>query len=81
MPIRRILSVLLATAILMVLLIVVLGAAARLLAALGDAAAAGVLDYLALACGIVLAVDLLGLVLLQAAIALAIFKDPPDDSA
>ena len=62
---RRVLSVLVTLAVVLPVAIVVVMGAARLLGAMGDEAASGVLDRIALAIGIVWAVDLVCLVVAQ----------------
>jgi hypothetical protein len=60
---RRVLTILVTVAAIFPLAIVVLLAAARLLGAMQDAAAAGVLDRVALATGVLWAIDLVCLLL------------------
>ncbi|MEX0677673.1 MAG: hypothetical protein WD063_11395 [Pirellulales bacterium] len=77
---RRVLSILVALACVFPLAIVVLLAAARLLAAMQDAAAAGVLDRVALAIGILWAIDLLCLLLAIGVNAIGPPSGPGDSS-
>lgn len=78
---RRVLTVLLTGATVLPVAILVLLAAARLLGAMQDAAAAGVLDRIALAVGVVWAIDLVCLLLALAINALGSGPDGGDSSS
>lgn len=78
---RSLLTTLVATACILPLAIVVLVGVARLLAAMDDAAAAVVLDRIALAAGIVWAIDLLCLILALGIEALGPPPSGPPDSS
>ncbi len=71
MKLRNLLTGLLLALLLLLLTGAVVLGVARLLAALGDAPAARALDYIALAIGILLAVDLVSVVLLVGFLLLA----------
>lgn len=78
---RRVLLILVAVACVFPLAIVVLLAVARLLDAMQDAAAAGVLDRVALAIGVLWAIDLLCLLLAIGVNALGPPSGPGDSSS
>ncbi len=78
MPRRALLRLTVSALVLLVLICVLLGVG-RLLDALGDAAAASVINYAALAAAVLLAVDIILLVLLQSCILLGVADDPPDE--
>lgn len=75
MWLRRLLIPLLVAALGLPIVLVLQLAAARLLAALGDPAAAGVLDWIALAVGLLWAADLVTLVIVQGVLGLAMLPD------
>ena len=76
---RAVLLVLIAIALVTPIGICVILAAGRLLGTMGDAAAGGVLDWIALAFGGVWLVDLICLVLAHAVNSLSEADDPPGD--
>ncbi|MBI1900830.1 MAG: hypothetical protein HYS13_06930 [Planctomycetia bacterium] len=74
---RSLLSVLLAGLVVLLILAGTLLALARLLAAVGDAPAASVCEYLALAAGVLIVVEMFSLTLLIGCLLLSP-RDPPD---
>lgn len=74
----RVLLVLIAAAVLTPIAVCVVVALGRLLAAMGDAQAAGVLDWIAVAVGALWLVDLISLVLALAVNAVSEPADPPE---
>ncbi len=75
---RWVLLLLLAVALVLLVATVVALALGLLLSALGDAAGSAALNYVAVACGGLLATDLVCLVLAQAVKMLADADEPPD---
>ena len=75
---QRVLFLLVAVAVVLLIGAAVMFGLAELLAALGDAAGSVVLKYVALACGGLVATDLICLVLAQAVNSLADPDEPPD---
>jgi ABC-type hemin transport system substrate-binding protein len=76
---KRVLFLLLAAALVLLIAGAVSAGLGQLLAALGDAAAATVLGYVALACGALLVIDLVCLVLAQTLRSLGEDDDTPEE--